>query len=104
MKKEKLWWLNILLKFTKIRRKKRKPVTQFFQFSLNDNKVSWRSVTYVLHNQEFKNIYMSTISFVSFKKIQMQAFQALYMFVESMFIEVPTGSGKTVYAEFALLR
>jgi len=47
---------------------------------------------------------MSTISFVNFKKIQIQAFQALYMFVESMFIEVPTGSGKTVYAEFALLR
>ena len=34
----------------------------------------------------------------------MQAFQALYMFVENMFIEMPTSSGKTVYAEFALLR
>jgi len=44
------------------------------------------------------------ISFVGFKKIQMQAFQALYIFVENMFIEVPTGSSKTVYAEFALLR
>ena len=47
---------------------------------------------------------MSTISSVGFNKIQMQAFQALHIFVKNMFIEWPTGSGKTVYAEFALLR
>ena len=47
---------------------------------------------------------MSTISFIGFNKIQMQVFQALCIFVKNMFIEWPTGSGKTVYAEFALLR
>ena len=47
---------------------------------------------------------MSTISFIGFNKIQMQVFQALCIFVKNMFIKWPTGSGKTVYAEFALLR
>ena len=34
----------------------------------------------------------------------MQVFQALYMSDENVFIGAPTGSGKTVCAEFALLR
>ena len=57
-----------------------------------------------LHNQEFENIYTSTIPSVGFNKIQTQVFQALYMSDENVFIGAPTGSGKTVCAEFALLR
>ena len=57
-----------------------------------------------LHNQEFENIYTSTIPSVGFNKIQTQVFQVLYMSDENVFIGAPTGSGKTVCAEFALLR
>jgi len=39
-----------------------------------------------------------------FNKIQTQVFQALYTSDENVFIDAPTGSGKTVCAEFALLR
>lgn len=57
-----------------------------------------------LHNHEFEAIYASTIPSVGFNKIQTQVFQALYMSDENVFIGAPTGSGKTVCAEFALLR
>ncbi|KAG6820013.1 hypothetical protein H0H93_006477 [Arthromyces matolae] len=55
-----------------------------------------------LHNKEFEDIYASTIQ--TFNKIQTQVFQALYTSDENVFIGAPTGSGKTICAEFALLR
>ena len=55
-----------------------------------------------LHNKEFEQIYSSTIR--TFNKIQTQVFQALYTTDDNVFIGAPTGSGKTVCAEFALLR
>lgn len=55
-----------------------------------------------LHNAEFERIYASTIQ--TFNKIQTQVFQALYTSDENVFIGAPTGSGKTICAEFALLR
>jgi pre-mRNA-splicing helicase BRR2 len=55
-----------------------------------------------LHNKEFETIYSSTIR--TFNKIQMQVFQALYTSDENIFIGAPTGSGKTICAEFTLLR
>ena len=55
-----------------------------------------------LHNKEFETIYANSIK--TFNKIQTQVFQALYTSDENVFIGAPTGSGKTVCAEFALLR
>ncbi|KAK7461038.1 Pre-mRNA-splicing helicase BRR2 [Stygiomarasmius scandens] len=55
-----------------------------------------------LHNKEFEAIYSSTID--TFNKIQTQVFQALYTSDENVVIGAPTGSGKTICAEFALLR
>lgn len=54
-----------------------------------------------LHNSEFQSLYTS---FKSFNKIQTQVFQALYNSDDNIFIGAPTGSGKTICAEFALLR
>ncbi|KIY72493.1 putative RNA helicase [Cylindrobasidium torrendii FP15055 ss-10] len=54
-----------------------------------------------LKNKEFESIYASTIG--TFNKIQTQVFQALYNSDENVFVGAPTGSGKTVCAEFALL-
>ena len=55
-----------------------------------------------LHSKEFEDLYSSTIQ--TFNKIQTQVFQALYTSDENVFIGAPTGSGKTICAEFALLR
>jgi pre-mRNA-splicing helicase BRR2 len=55
-----------------------------------------------LHNKEFEAIYSSSIQ--TFNKIQTQVFQALYTSDENVFSGAPTGSGKTICAEFALLR
>ena len=55
-----------------------------------------------LHNPEFEQIYSSSIQ--SFNKIQTQVFQALYTTDDNVFVGAPTGSGKTICAEFALLR
>ena len=55
-----------------------------------------------LHNKDFESIYSSTLR--SFNKIQTQVFQALYTTDDNVFVGAPTGSGKTVCAEFALLR
>lgn len=55
-----------------------------------------------LHNKEFEAIYSSSLR--TFNKIQTQVFQALYTSDENAFIGAPTGSGKTICAEFALLR
>ncbi|ORY79259.1 Sec63 Brl domain-domain-containing protein [Leucosporidium creatinivorum] len=55
-----------------------------------------------LHNKEFEAIYSESIS--TFNKIQTQVFQALYATNDNVFVGAPTGSGKTIAAEFALLR
>jgi len=55
-----------------------------------------------LHNKQFERIYDSTIE--KFNKIQTQAFQALYTTDDSVFVGAPAGSGKTICAEFALMR
>ena len=55
-----------------------------------------------LHNKEFEAIYANSIK--TFNKIRTQVFQALYTSDENDFIGAPTGSGKTICAEFALLR
>jgi len=55
-----------------------------------------------LKEEEFEKIYSSTIK--TFNKIQTQVFEALYNSDENVFIGAPTGSGKTICAEFALLR
>jgi len=55
-----------------------------------------------LHNLDFEAIYRNDIK--TFNKIQTQVFQALYTSDENVFIGAPTGSGKTICAEFALLR
>ncbi|KJA17891.1 hypothetical protein HYPSUDRAFT_205863 [Hypholoma sublateritium FD-334 SS-4] len=55
-----------------------------------------------LHNKEFEALYANSIQ--TFNKIQTQVFQALYTSDENVFIGAPTGSGKTIAAEFALLR
>ncbi|KAJ7063405.1 putative RNA helicase [Mycena amicta] len=55
-----------------------------------------------LHNKEFEATYSSSLN--TFNKIQTQVFQALYTTDENVFIGAPTGSGKTICAEFALLR
>ena len=43
-------------------------------------------------------------SIQTFNKIQTQVFQALYTSDENVFIGAPTGSGKTICAEFALMQ
>ncbi|GAA5995998.1 hypothetical protein JCM5350_007013 [Sporobolomyces pararoseus] len=55
-----------------------------------------------LHNREYESIYSESIS--SFNKIQTQVFQALYATNDNVYVGAPTGSGKTICAEFALLR
>lgn len=55
-----------------------------------------------LHNPEFEAVYKDRIR--GFNKIQTQVFQALYTTDDNVFIGAPTGSGKTLCAEFALLR
>ncbi len=55
-----------------------------------------------LHNREFETLYANSMQ--TFNKIQTQVFQALYTSDENVFIGAPTVSGKTIAAEFALLR
>ncbi|TIB36491.1 hypothetical protein E3P84_00909 [Wallemia ichthyophaga] len=61
-----------------------------------------------LHNKAYENIYTPSndneYAIESFNKIQTQVFQALYTSDDSVIIGAPTGSGKTICAEFALLR
>lgn len=54
-----------------------------------------------LHNKEFESLYQSI---GSFNKIQTQVFQALYTTNDNVVVCAPAGSGKTICAEFALLR
>lgn len=53
-----------------------------------------------LHNAAFEQLY----PFEHFNKIQTQVFQALFTTDDNVFIGAPAGSGKTICAEFALLR
>jgi pre-mRNA-splicing helicase BRR2 len=55
-----------------------------------------------LHNAEYEALYAASIP--AFNKIQTQVFQALYTTDENVFVGAPTGAGKTICAEFALLR
>ena len=55
-----------------------------------------------LRNPEFEALYEN--SFPCFNPIQTQVFNSIYNSDENVFVGAPTGSGKTVCAEFALLR
>ena len=55
-----------------------------------------------LRNPEFEALYENT--FPCFNPIQTQVFNSIYNSDENVFVGAPTGSGKTVCAEFALLR
>ncbi|MCJ1226445.1 DEIH-box ATPase [Toensbergia leucococca] len=54
-----------------------------------------------LKRQEFQDLYPA---WQRFNKVQTQAFNSLFATNDNVFIGAPTGSGKTVCAEFALLR
>ncbi|EFN58670.1 hypothetical protein CHLNCDRAFT_140958 [Chlorella variabilis] len=54
-----------------------------------------------LRNPEFEKLYTQ---FTHFNPIQTQVFTALYNTDDSALVAAPTGSGKTICAEFALLR
>ncbi|WVF70387.1 hypothetical protein IAT40_005177 [Kwoniella sp. CBS 6097] len=53
-----------------------------------------------LRNKAFEDLY----TFKHFNKIQTQVFQALFASDDNVFIGAPTGSGKTICAEYALFR
>ncbi|KAI7862372.1 Sec63 Brl domain-containing protein [Spinellus fusiger] len=55
-----------------------------------------------LRNPIYENVYSGWIK--HFNPIQTQSFNALYTTDDNAFIGAPTGSGKTVCAEFAILR
>lgn len=55
-----------------------------------------------LRKPEFIKLYSS--HFQSFNKIQTQVFNTLFTTDETVFVGAPTGSGKTICAEFALMR
>ena len=54
-----------------------------------------------LKNPDFQSIYPG---WQNFNKIQTQTFNSLFATNDNVFIGAPTGSGKTVCAEFAILR
>lgn len=54
-----------------------------------------------LHDKDFESMYNSI---GSFNKIQTQVFNALYTTNDNVLVCAPTGSGKTICAEFALMR
>ena len=56
-----------------------------------------------LHNSDLEKIYQRE-SFKFFNPIQTQVFPALYESDENVLVCAPTGSGKTICAEFALFR
>lgn len=56
-----------------------------------------------LRNPSFEQRYLQR-SFKQFNPVQTQVFHALYNTDDNVFIGAPTGSGKTVCAEFAILR
>uniref|UniRef100_A0A673G4V8 U5 small nuclear ribonucleoprotein 200 kDa helicase n=1 Tax=Sinocyclocheilus rhinocerous TaxID=307959 RepID=A0A673G4V8_9TELE len=54
-----------------------------------------------LRNAAFENLYQN---FPFFNPIQTQVFNAVYNSDDNVFVGAPTGSGKTICAEFAILR
>ncbi|KAJ3094675.1 hypothetical protein HK100_006063, partial [Physocladia obscura] len=56
-----------------------------------------------LRNKEFEQLYSDT-GIKHFNPIQTQVFNAMYTADDNVFVGAPTGSGKTICAEFALLR
>ncbi|KAJ3338078.1 DEIH-box ATPase [Gonapodya sp. JEL0774] len=56
-----------------------------------------------LRNKEFENRY-SEIGIKTFNPIQTQAFNSLYNSDDNVFVGAPSGSGKTICSEFALMR
>lgn len=54
-----------------------------------------------LKKKEFQDLYPQ---FQKFNKVQTQVFSSLFTTNDNVFVGAPTGSGKTVCAEFALLR
>lgn len=54
-----------------------------------------------LKRQDYQDLYHE---FQTFNKVQTQVFSSLFSTNDNVFIGAPTGSGKTVCAEFALLR
>lgn len=54
-----------------------------------------------LKTEEYQNLYPN---WQRFNKVQTQCFNSLFATNDNVFIGAPTGSGKTVCAEFALLR
>ncbi|KAL8850716.1 MAG: hypothetical protein Q9221_004364 [Calogaya cf. arnoldii] len=54
-----------------------------------------------LKRQDYQDLYQW---FDKFNKVQTQVFSSLYSSNDSVFVGAPTGSGKTICAEFALLR
>ena len=57
---------------------------------------------YGLGNAQFQALYQEQFQF--FNPVQTQVFNALYTTDDNVFIGAPTGSGKTICAEFAILR
>ncbi|XP_063432226.1 U5 small nuclear ribonucleoprotein 200 kDa helicase-like [Mytilus trossulus] len=55
-----------------------------------------------LRNPQFETLYSDKFPF--FNPIQTQVFNAIYNSDDNVFVGAPTGSGKTICAEFALLR
>uniref|UniRef100_A0A1A8I724 U5 small nuclear ribonucleoprotein 200 kDa helicase n=1 Tax=Nothobranchius kuhntae TaxID=321403 RepID=A0A1A8I724_NOTKU len=55
-----------------------------------------------LRNSAFEALYQNKFPF--FNPIQTQVFNALYNSDDNVFVGAPTGSGKTICAEFAILR
>ncbi|KAL9003427.1 MAG: hypothetical protein Q9188_003696 [Gyalolechia gomerana] len=54
-----------------------------------------------LKRQDYQDLYQG---FDKFNKVQTQVFSSLFTTNDSVFIGAPTGSGKTICAEFAILR
>jgi len=55
-----------------------------------------------LRNKEYENLYKE--NFTQFNPIQTQVFNTIYNGDENVFVGAPTGSGKTVCAEMAIMR
>jgi len=55
-----------------------------------------------LGNTSYEALYQN--QFKQFNKIQTHAFQVLYKSDDNVFLAAPTGSGKTICAEIAILR
>jgi len=55
-----------------------------------------------LRNKQYEDLYSET--FTQFNPVQTQVFNAIYNSDDNVFVGAPTGSGKTVCAEMAILR